>query len=36
MNVVDFSGWLEYFADAPNADFEGLQGVRYRAKEPRV
>ena len=21
MNIVDSSGWLEYFADAPNADF---------------
>ena len=21
MNVVDSSGWLEYYADAPNADF---------------
>ena len=21
MNVVDSSGWLEYFADAPNSDF---------------
>lgn len=21
MNVVDSSGWLEYLADAPNADF---------------
>ncbi|RPJ37235.1 MAG: type II toxin-antitoxin system VapC family toxin [Planctomycetaceae bacterium] len=21
MNVVDFSGWLEYLADGPNADF---------------
>lgn len=21
MNVVDSSGWLEYFADEPNADF---------------
>ncbi len=21
MNVVDYSGWLEYFADGPNADF---------------
>lgn len=21
MNVVDSSGWLEYFADAPNADY---------------
>jgi predicted nucleic acid-binding protein len=21
LNVVDSSGWLEYFADAPNADF---------------
>jgi predicted nucleic acid-binding protein len=21
MNLVDSSGWLEYFADAPNADF---------------
>lgn len=21
MNVVDPSGWLEYFADGPNADF---------------
>ena len=21
MNVVDSSGWLEYFADSPNADF---------------
>ena len=20
MNVVDTSGWLEYFADSPNAD----------------
>jgi toxin FitB len=23
MNVVDSSGWLEYFADGPNADFFG-------------
>ena len=22
-NVVDSSGWLEYFADGPNADFFG-------------
>ncbi len=21
MNIVDSSGWLEYFADAPNATF---------------
>ena len=21
MNVIDSSGWLEFFADAPNADF---------------
>lgn len=21
LNVVDSSGWLEYFADGPNADF---------------
>lgn len=21
MNVVDSSGWLEYFANGPNADF---------------
>jgi uncharacterized protein with PIN domain len=21
MNIVDSSGWLEYFADGPNADF---------------
>ena len=21
MNVVDSSGWLDYFADGPNADF---------------
>jgi toxin FitB len=21
MNVVDSSGWLEFFADGPNADF---------------
>jgi hypothetical protein len=21
MNMVDSSGWLEYFADGPNADF---------------
>ncbi len=21
MNIIDSSGWLEYFADAPNADF---------------
>jgi toxin FitB len=24
MNVVDSSGWLEYFADEPNADFFAL------------
>ena len=24
MNVVDSSGWLEYFADGPNADFFAL------------
>ena len=23
MNVVDSSGWLEYLADGPNADFFG-------------
>ncbi len=23
MNVVDSSGWLDYFADGPNADFFG-------------
>lgn len=23
MNVVDSSGWLEYFADGPNSDFFG-------------
>jgi hypothetical protein len=23
MNIVDSSGWLEYFADGPNADFFG-------------
>jgi hypothetical protein len=29
MNVVDSSGWLEYFADAPNADFfaEAVENV---------
>jgi toxin FitB len=29
MNVVDSSGWLEYFADAPNADFfaEAIENV---------
>jgi predicted nucleic acid-binding protein len=29
MNVVDSSGWLEYFADGPNADFfsEPIQDV---------
>ena len=24
MNVVDSSGWLEYFANGPNADFFAL------------
>jgi predicted nucleic acid-binding protein len=30
MNVVDSSGWLEYFADGPNADFfaEAIQDVK--------
>ena len=29
MNVVDSSGWLEFFADAPNADFfaESIQNA---------
>ncbi len=29
MNVVDSSGWLEYFADGPNADFfaSGIENV---------
>ena len=29
MNVVDSSGWLEYFADGPNADFfaAGIENV---------
>ena len=29
MNVVDSSGWLEYFADGPNADFfaSAIEGV---------
>lgn len=29
MNVVDSSGWLEYFADGPNADFfaEAIENV---------
>ncbi|HSN76971.1 MAG TPA: type II toxin-antitoxin system VapC family toxin [Anaerolineae bacterium] len=29
MNVVDSSGWLEYFADAPNAEFfsAGIQNT---------
>jgi predicted nucleic acid-binding protein len=30
MNVVDSSGWLEYFADGPNADFfaEAIQDMK--------
>jgi predicted nucleic acid-binding protein len=30
MNVVDSSGWLEYFADGPNADFfaPAIENVR--------
>lgn len=28
MNVVDSSGWLEYFADGPNANFFSLAIVR--------
>ncbi len=30
MNVVDSSGWLEYFADGPNADFfaAGIENVQ--------
>jgi len=29
MNVIDSSGWLEYFADGPNADFfaPAIEGV---------
>ena len=27
MNVVDSSGWLEYFADGPNADFFEERGA---------
>jgi len=29
MNVVDSSGWLEYFADEPNADFfaEAIENI---------
>ena len=29
MNVIDSSGWLEYFADGPNADFfaTGIENV---------
>lgn len=29
MNIVDSSGWLEYFADGPNADFfaSGIETV---------
>lgn len=31
MNVVDSSGWLEYFADAPNADFfaEAIESTEH-------
>jgi hypothetical protein len=34
MNVVHSSGWLEYLADGPNADFfapvgEDIEGVKY-------
>jgi hypothetical protein len=42
VNLVDSSAWLEYFADGPNAayavlwtqdaDFAGLEGVRYQAR----
>ena len=33
MNVVDSSAWLEYFADAPNADFfaPAIEGTRNLA-----
>ena len=40
MNVVDSSGWLEYFAGGPNANFfakpieaTAVPGVRYAAKK---
>ena len=31
MNVVDSSGWLEYFADGPNAEFfaEPIEDVKH-------
>ena len=32
MNLVDSCGWLEYLADAPNADFKDIDGVKYIKK----
>jgi len=32
MNIIDSSGWLEYFADAKDADFDGLPDVRFVPK----
>lgn len=38
MNVVDSSGWLEYFADGPNADFfaEPIEGDPDRLVVPSI
>ena len=32
MNAVDSSGWLEYFADGSDADFESIEAVKYVEK----
>ena len=37
MNVVDSSGWLEYFADGPNADFfaEAIEPFHVSTPTPK-
>ncbi len=35
MNLVDSSGWLEYFANGVNVDFARIEGVKYVAKKHR-
>lgn len=36
MNVVDSSGWLEYFADGPNAEFFAAAIENDAARDPKT
>ena len=33
MNVVDSSGWIEFIGGGANAEFEGLDAVKYIARK---